>query len=77
MDKAYAYPTITNASNYTSLKKNRILYNQYMNKYPSYVVCNSNKADAKYSSYDLRLQVKNGCWFNQKICLKKCSNILY
>jgi hypothetical protein len=76
MDKAYAYPTISNASNYIHVKKNRILYRQYVEKNPEYTVCNNNILTGKYPSYDLRLQVKKGCLWNQKVCLKNCENLI-
>lgn len=62
--------TICNASNYTALKRNRILYQQYTHFNP-YVVCGINPT-ARYPSYELRKQTLYGCLFNKRICLKQC-----
>lgn len=68
--KVFNYPTICNASNYTALKRNRILYQQYT-RFNPYVVCSINPT-AHYPSYELRRQILCGCLFNKRICLKQC-----
>jgi hypothetical protein len=71
-NKINEFPSITNASNYTLLKKNRVLYAQYM-LHHSTNVC-SGSLNSTYKSYELRRNVISGCLWNKRICLKQCLN---
>jgi len=66
-DKKREFPTIVYASNYTSLKRDKVLYSQYTLK----GVCDKNPS-AIYKSYDLRRNIKYGCFWNKRTCLKTC-----
>jgi hypothetical protein len=69
-DKPREYPAISTASNYTSLKRDRVLYSQYSLNTDK-VICTINPS-AIYKSYELRRNIKYGCFWNQRICLKTC-----
>lgn len=69
--KPNVFPTICNASNYTKLKKDRILYHQYTTANPTLVVCDATPT-ATYKSYDMRQNILWGCAYNKRVCLKKC-----
>jgi hypothetical protein len=64
------HTNITYASNYTQLKRDRALYNQFVKK-TNYTICNANP-NAKYSSYELRNNILTGCLYNKRVCLHTC-----
>jgi hypothetical protein len=67
-NKMREFPTIVNASNYTSLKRDRLLYSQYkLDK----LICDKNPT-AIYKSYELRRNIKYGCFLIKRVCLKTC-----
>jgi hypothetical protein len=70
--KIKEFPSIVNASNYTTLKKNRVLYSQYT-LHNNTNVC-SGSLNSIYKSYELRRNVISGCLWNKRICLKECLN---
>ena len=70
VDKPREFPTIVTASNYTSLKRDRVLYSQYK-LHTDKVICSENPS-ANYKSYELRRNIKYGCFWNKRICLKTC-----
>ena len=72
VDKPRDFPTITNASNYTAIKRNRVLYSKYTLNNTG-VVCSDNPT-AIYKSYELRRNIKYGCFWNKRVCLKTCLN---
>jgi hypothetical protein len=59
-------------SNYTTYKKNRVLYQQYVNANPSKKVCNSDKPSATYTSYALKQGIQSAC--KDRYCLGGCYN---
>jgi len=69
-----------NASNYTQLKKNRILYHQYKEKHPGITVCNKphnvrNTERVRYPSYSMKQSLEHGCWYNEYYCDCNCPNL--
>jgi len=69
-------PPRLDASNYTQLKKNRILYHQYQVANPEIVVCNKNKSQKiQYNSYHLKQSIEKGCWYNETYCNCACPSL--
>ncbi len=69
-------PPLLVASDYTRLKKNRILYEQYKNKNPTVEVCNKNKSQKiYYNSYQLKQNIEKGCLFEQVYCSCLCPDL--
>jgi hypothetical protein len=71
-DKSKEFPTIVNASNYTALKRDRVLYSQYRLNHDTNI-CFGN-VNSIYNSYQLRRNVTRGCLWNTRTCLKLCLN---
>ena len=69
------YTSITYASNYTQLKKDRVLYHQFVDKNKE-SICNANPT-AKYLNYELRNNIVKGCIYNKLVCLNACPNITW
>jgi hypothetical protein len=67
--------SITYASNYTQLKRDRVLYNQFIKKNNVSVCEISDKPRANYTSYDLRTNILRGCLYNKYTCLNTCPQI--
>ena len=69
-------PPALGASDYTRLKKDRILYYQYMDKNPTLAVCNSKKSIKKtYKSYQFKQSIERGCFFDQVYCQCLCPKL--
>ena len=72
-------PLLLNSSNYTQLKKNRILYHQYKVKYPDNYLCNKpyNIVNKKiqYKSYNMKQTLERGCWYDEYYCNCNCPNL--
>jgi len=66
--KPTEFPIKCNASTYIKLKKDLILYHQYV-KTTQARVCEPNP-NATYKSYELRQNIVWGC-YNKKLCLIK------
>ncbi len=65
---------LLNASNYTQLKRDRILYREYKKKYPMASVCTKMTTDQKnkYISYHLKQSIEKGCWHDVFYCQCNC-----
>jgi len=64
--------SICYGSNYTAYKRNRVLYQQYVNANPIKKVCNSDKPSATYTSYALKQGIQSAC--KDRYCLGGCYN---
>jgi len=65
---------LLNASNYTQLKRNRILYKEYKANYPRASVCTQMTTDQKnkYISYHMKQSIEKGCWHDEYYCSCQC-----
>jgi hypothetical protein len=56
-------------SNYTSYKRNRLLYKQYVAANPTKPVCNTVTPKARYASFALKQAIQSGCMNQQSYCV--------
>jgi hypothetical protein len=70
VSSSYTAPFTTSCgSSYTTYKKNRILYNQYVAANPTTPVCNTSTPTARYLSYELKQGIQQGCMNQQIYCV--------
>ena len=70
-------PPALGASDYTQLKKKRLLYYQYKNKNPTIAVCNKNESlyQPQYNSYQLKQNIEYGCFYEKVYCNCECPKL--
>lgn len=64
--------SICYGSNYTAYKKNRVLYQQYLNANPTKKICNTSKPNATYLTYELKQGIQQAC--KNRYCSGGCIN---
>ena len=69
-------PPLLVASDYIKLKKDRLLYYQYIDKNPTITVCNKNISQKiNYTSYQLKQSIERGCWYDKVYCECICPKL--
>jgi len=69
-------PPLLGASDYTRLKRNRALYQQFKDKNPTIEVCNKNISQKiNYTSYQLKQSIERGCWYQTVYCECLCPKL--